>query len=1117
MLFLTSTFVFGSNNEVSEKLEYEHHEDFFIVHFKENVSELHIRGFNYAMGNVEGERIYNRTPSWLENTPYERTRYVKAGSSAMADEMAKYMESGLVEDVEPIYKYELLDWNVSGEKAYPNDWDVSRHWYFERIGLPSLWYNQGCHEEGNNSCGGSDEIIVAVIDTGLGFENYSADFDYFVNPSTRVNYSVEFGKASEQEGVNLWTNPNPGVAFETCGDVHGIDMEVYTRNLQYQSEFGDLDCELKQFEKEGQPNDDRGHGTFVSGIIASATNNNASSVGLSHNVSIMTLKANIPFDRSFYADSVANSIYYAVAHGAHVINMSLGSASKSTLISNAVDHAVENDVVVVAASGNSGEEGVNYPAALSNVIAVGATDASDQRTSYSTYGSELDFVAPVGNGAGVGDAVWHQTLNCASVGCNSSSDFTSFSTFSGGIGTSYASPQVAAAAALILGVNQDLDPSEVKIALQNTAEDIGDPGKNDETGYGLLKVEELYSVLEELNDDASLSSFSVGGENVLVLDNIEVANPEETGAILWKEDFSDFTGIVATPTDSNASRTVKLNDAVVDDADLLTQSISEDDVILVEVTAEDGETIKYYKVSMYRILSDNASLSNFSVGGENVLLLDDIEVANPEETGAILWKEDFSDFTGIVATPTDSNASRTVKLNDAVVDDADLLTQSISEDDVILVEVTARDGETVKYYKVSMYRILSDNASLSSFSVGGEDVLVLDNIEVSSPEETGAVLWKEDFSDFTGIVATPIDSNASRTVKLNDVIIDDADLLTQTISEDDVILVEVTAEDGETIKYYKVTTLLLIESEESSLLYQVHVGGDGRIYTRSSSNGVNWSSWTRESKNSPGEATYRAVAMASHKDKLYQSHVGTDGRIYTRFSGDGTSWSPWTRETKNSPGERTYHSVGMTSHGNNLYQTHVGTDGRIYTRSSSNGISWSSWTRETKTSPGEATRRTVAMISHSGNLYQSHIGTDGRIYTRFSGNGTSWSPWTRETKNAPGERTNYPIAMASHKDKLYQSHVGTDGRIYTRSSSNGISWSPWTRETKNAPGESTLRPIAMTSFGNNLYQSHVGIDGKIYTRSSENGIKWSPWLRERVNSPGEFTNYTVNITTFEVL
>ena len=1001
ILFLTSTFVFGSNNEVSEKLEYEHYEDFFIVHFKENVSELHIRGFNYAMGNVEGERIYNRTPSWLEDTPYERTRYVKADSSGMAEEMVRYMESGLVEDVEPIYKYELLDWNVSGEKAYPNDWDVSRHWYFERIGLPSLWYNQGCHEEGDNSCGGSDEIIVAVIDTGLGFENYSADFDYFVNPSTRVNYSVEFGKASEQNGVNLWTNPEPGVAFETCGDVHGMDMEVYTRNIQYQSEFENFDCNLKQFEKEGQPNDDRGHGTFVSGIIASATNNNASSVGLSHNVSIMTLKANIPFDRGFYADSVANSIYYAVAHGAHVINMSLGSESKSTLISNAVDYAVENGVVVVAASGNSGVEGVNYPAALSNVIAVGATDASDQRTSYSTYGSELDFVAPVGNGAGVGDAVWHQTLNCASVGCNSSSDFTSFSTFSGGIGTSYASPQVAAAAALILGVNQDLDPSEVKMALQNTVEDIGDPGKDDETGYGLLKVEELYSVLEELNDDASLSNFSVAGEDVLVLDDIEVSNPEETGAVLWKEDFSDFTGIVATPTDSNASRTVKLNDAIIDDADLPTQSISEDDVILVEVTAEDGETTKYYKVSMYRILSDNASLSSFSVGGEDVLVLDNIEVSNPEETGAVLWEEDFSDFSGIVATPTDSNASRTVKLNDAVIDDADLLTQSISEDDVILVEVTARDGESIRYYKV--------------------------------------------------------------------------------------------------------TTLLSIDSEESPLLYQVHVGTNGKIYTRFLEDGNIWSSWTRETENAPGEKTYHAVTMAYHEYMLYQSHVGTNGRIYTRFSEDGISWSSWSRERENAPGEKTYHAVGMTSHGGSLYQVHVGTDGRIYTRHSENisvdGISWSTWSREMINAPRETTESSVYMASMDDVLYQVHVGTDGRIYTRhsesLSENGISWSTWSRERTNAPNEATQSPVAMTSVNNTLYQSHTGTNGKIYTRSSGDGVSWSSWTRETTNAPGEATYHTVDLASSDSILYQAHVGTDGRIYTRFSHSfsPLSWSSWVR----------------------
>ncbi len=760
VLFLTNTFVFANSNdvneklllqEIEEKLDYEHREDFFLVHFKENVSDLQIRGFNYAMDNVEGEKIHNNIPSWLEGTPFEKTRYVKVDSSGMANQMAKYMESGLVESVEPIYKYELANWSTSNEKAYPNDWDTTRHWYFERIGLPELWYNQGCHEDGENSCGGSDEIVVAVIDTGLGFEDYNADFDYFLDASTMVNYEVEFGKASEQVDVKLWTNPNPGVDPETCGDIHGIDMEVHVRNIQYRNDFESFDCNLKQFEKEGQPNDDYGHGTFVSGIIASATNNNASSVGLSHNVSIMTIKANVPFSRGFYIDSIVNAIYYATDHGADIINLSLGGPAHSQFISNAVTYAVNNGVFVVAASGNDGVDGILYPAALSNVVSVGATNYLDERAYYSNYGSNLDFVAPVGGTSGIGDWMWHQTLTCIP-SCNPiSSNFKSFSSLSGGVGTSYASPQVAAAAALILGIDGELTPSEVKDVLIDTVEDIGDPGKDDETGYGLLRVEGFYVSSDEISNDASLSIFTVGGENILNLDNIEVSNPEiDEGAKLWVEDFAEFFGIIATPTDVNANRIVELNGDLVSDEDLLTQIINEDDVIVVNVIAENGITTKNYKVTM---------------------------------------------------------------------------------------------------------------------------------------------------------------------------------------------------------------NLLEAEPEQQSKLYQSHVGTDSRIYTRSSSDGINWTNWRRS--NYPGEATNRAISLASHGSYLYQSHVGTDRKIYTRRSTDGINWTNWRRS--NYPGEATNHAISLFSHGAYLYQSHVGTDKTIYTRRSTDGLNWTNWRRSNY--PGEATNHAVSLTS----------------------------------------------------------------------------------------------------------------------------------------------------------
>ncbi len=477
---------------LEEKLEHPHRENAFRVKFsEEGVSKLHIRSLNHALGNISAERRHENLPGWLEGTPFENVRYIYLEEGELLDEMVSYYSNSLVANVDPVYELELVDWTTDNGRALPDDWHSSNHWYFDNIELPELWYKQGCHLD-SEGCGGSDEVVVAVIDTGLGFSDYTAQYyDGNSYDGDNVFYAeyedIEFGKSPEQEGVNLWVNPNPGDGI--CGDIHGVDMETwnYNRNVAQKSDSDPDICEEPDFAKEGQPNDDRGHGTYVSGIIASATHNDAGSVGMAHNVSIMTLKANALFVGVFFSDTLEYSIYYAVDNGADVINMSLGGGGFPPY-ADALDYAEEQGVVVVAASGNNSASTVSYPAAYETVIAVGAVNPDNSRSDYSNYGSALDFVAPVGDYS----LMWHETLTCQGTGgCNENSDLTAYS-MRFGAGTSYASPQVAGAVALIKGVNPDFSASEVKDILIETVVDIGDPGKNDETGYGLLNLNNIY-------------------------------------------------------------------------------------------------------------------------------------------------------------------------------------------------------------------------------------------------------------------------------------------------------------------------------------------------------------------------------------------------------------------------------------------------------------------------------------------------------------------------------------------------------------------------------------------------------------------------------------------------
>ncbi len=100
------------------------------------------------------------------------------------------------------------------------------------------------------------------------------------------------------------------------------------------------------------------------------------------------------------------------------------------------------------------------------------------------------------------------------------------------------------------------------------------------------------------SNDATLSTFTLGGQDVLALTGIVVANPTtDPGAALHVADFTGFVGIAATATDAKATFAVTLNGATVDPASYATQALADGDVVVATVTAEDG-TVKHYKVTL---------------------------------------------------------------------------------------------------------------------------------------------------------------------------------------------------------------------------------------------------------------------------------------------------------------------------------------------------------------------------------------------------------------------------------------------------------------------------------------------------------------------------------------
>jgi serine protease len=320
----------------------------------------------------------------------------------------------------------------------PNDEFFEFQWNMELVGAERTWAIQ----KGQRSVG------VAVLDTGVAYEDYT-------DPVT----GQVFARAPDWGDVTFlpgWDAVN--------GDDH--------------------------------PNDDEWHGTHVASTIAEGTNNVIDLTGLAFGCSLMPVKVLDQNGEGTFFE-VAEGIDYAAGytqggdHPIKVINMSLGTDGFSETVKRAVDRATANGIVLVAAAGNTSSPGIDFPARLPNVIAVGAVDATGERASYSSTGSELELMAPGGdcdsdvNDDDFGDCVYQQMPDFELVEQGIYTEFCPC----GLDGTSMAAPHVSAAAALL--ISQGItDADAVRAALQQTAKKIGGApgdGRNDSVGYGLIQ------------------------------------------------------------------------------------------------------------------------------------------------------------------------------------------------------------------------------------------------------------------------------------------------------------------------------------------------------------------------------------------------------------------------------------------------------------------------------------------------------------------------------------------------------------------------------------------------------------------------------------------------------
>ena len=266
---------------------------------------------------------------------------------------------------------------------------------------------------------------------------------------------------------------------------------------------------LPGFYQEGSsPDDGNGHGTHVAGI-AGAVANNGGVVGVAPQVKIIPVRV-LGSNGTGSASGVAAGIVDAVDGGAHIINMSLGSTQTSSAIFDAVNYAADNDVLLIAASGNCGDSfyflngcssrhQTSYPAGHSVVVSVGATTDSLSRSSFSTANSTVELAAP-------GSSI---------LSTYKDNQYAKLS------GTSMASPNIAGTAALAWAANPSLSASDMRLLLRDAAIDLGPTGRDNQFGYGFVDAYE--AVRAATFGTTSIGSLVVEAESFDAIDPSSVA------------------------------------------------------------------------------------------------------------------------------------------------------------------------------------------------------------------------------------------------------------------------------------------------------------------------------------------------------------------------------------------------------------------------------------------------------------------------------------------------------------------------------------------------------------------------------------------------------------------
>jgi subtilisin family serine protease len=359
-------------------------------------------------------------------------------------------------------------------EVYPSDPQFANQlWHYRMIDLPRAW----------KLTTGNPAVRVAIVDSGIRPDHpgigpllaASGHFDFTDGVTTAFSFpqpicgtgqtflTVRGTSADLAMARNLPQHPNDLILV-------GDNPTCWTRNTS------------------------GSHGTHVAGTVGSRANDGIGGTGVNWNVELIAVRA-LGVTGSGFSFDIAQAILYAGGlpatftgaqfgttvqmPAAHVMNLSLGGSTPTTVQQNAIAAAAAN-TLIIASAGNNGNSAANYPAAYPEPVSVVALAPDGDLSTYTTVGTSVDISAPGGDtrrfwpSAGVLSTTWNFQTNAPN-----------YSFFQG---TSMAAPHVTGVAALVFAANPGLSPAQVRARLVNGAVDLFAPGHDNRSGAGLVNA-----------------------------------------------------------------------------------------------------------------------------------------------------------------------------------------------------------------------------------------------------------------------------------------------------------------------------------------------------------------------------------------------------------------------------------------------------------------------------------------------------------------------------------------------------------------------------------------------------------------------------------------------------